>query len=461
MIYLLGILISGALGFLLIRLLTAGRLHFIIHLLLALALGLGIDGTVTFYTHILFNQFNRFLPIGIVIAGTLILFFIKGTKPVKKKNKKEITAHHDLTFTPAHGWGILTLVLLSLPLAISAHHYPLGGWDAWSCWNLKAKFIFLGQENWKDVLAPGLWRSNTHYPLLWPLINVWFWDLGGKFDQAVPMLNSIVFALLTAGILLFGLLELTGKLLASIAAAVIVTALPFGVTLYTSQYSDSLLGLYLLSSLMCMLLAEKYNLPKLKILSMVFLGLMSFTKNEGLVAAGITVLLILWHELPKKNGFPIKAFGNDTGKLIFWFVLAALPTIIFTLFMAPKNEAFINGLTSMDKPTNWMRLSVIAVYPCVELVSGKWCGFWVLVLGGVLLAGKKLWRSTLGMIGLSLILYVGTVMTYYAVNTFFEISWWLSTTLSRILFALIPTIALWIGTGLLAPPTRGEKMHSN
>ncbi len=32
-------------------------------------------------------------------------------------------------------------------------------------------------------------------------------------------------------------------------------------------------------------------------------------------------------------------------------------------------------------------------------------------------------------------------MAYYAVNTFFEIGWWLSTTLSRILFALVPTIA--------------------
>jgi hypothetical protein len=74
---------------------------------------------------------------------------------------------------------LLTLGFLAVPLAISAHYYPLGGWDAWSCWSLKAKFIFLGQENWKDVLSPGLWRSNTHYPLLWPLINVWFWDLGG------------------------------------------------------------------------------------------------------------------------------------------------------------------------------------------------------------------------------------------------------------------------------------------
>jgi len=46
-------------------------------------------------------------------------------------------------------------------------------------------------------------------------------------------------------------------------------------------------------------------------------------------------------------------------------------------------------------------------------------------------------------------------MAYYAVNTFFEIGWWLNNTLSRILFALLPTIALWISIGvtvLKSPP---------
>ena len=440
MIYFLGILISLAAGFLLIRLLTNGRLNLILHVLLALVLGLGISGTIAFYTHILLNGSNRWLPIGIMLIGIIILFFTKEFSLPKFQMTKE------------NGWGLLTLGILTIPLAISAHYYPLGGWDAWSCWSLKAKFIYLGQENWKDVLSPGLWRSNTHYPLLWPLINVWFFDLGGKFDQTIPMLNSVLFALLTAGILLFGLLELTGLWWTSIAAAVLVTALPFGVTLYTSQYSDALVGLFLLSAFVSLLLAEKYDLPKLKILSMVFLGLMAFTKNEGLIAAGISALLIFWHERSHKK---------ELKGLILAFFIALLPTIIFTLFMAPKNEAFINGLTSTEKPTNLARLTVIFVYPWFEFISGKWNGFWLLVLGGILLSGKKLWESTSGLIGTSLILYLGVVMAYYAVNTFFEIGWWLSTTLSRILFALLPTIILWIGLGLLQEgPTQGRPLQT-
>jgi hypothetical protein len=439
MIYFLGILINLALGYLLIRLL-AGKQQFnsILHMLLALVLGLGISSSVTFYAQILLSQFNRWIPVGIVVLGIIVSLRAKRSNLLKEIATSPSAPRNDMII------ALLTLSVLAIPLAISGHYYPLGGWDAWSCWSLKAKFIFLGQENWKDVLSPGLWRSNTHYPLLWPLINVWFWDLGGRFDQAVPMLNSIVFALLTAGILLFGILELTGNLLTSILAAVVVTALPFGITLYTSQYSDSLLGLFLLSAFMALLLAEKYKLPKLKILSMVFLGLMSFTKNEGLMAAGIAGALIIYREIVSTK----KQHRNDTGKLIFWFILAALPTIIFTLFMAPKNEAFINGLLSSDKPTTLSRLSVILVYPFFEFISSKWNGLWLLVFGGILLSGKKLWQSTLGLIGLTLLLYMGVVMAYYAVNTFFEIQWWLSTTLSRILFALVPTIALWISLGL-------------
>jgi len=457
MIYCLGFLISLAAGFLTVRLLTAGRLNFILHILLALELGLGINGLVTFYTQILFNQFNRWLPIGIVILGTSVLFFnlykefLKNSMKLPKKNKssskiKQLSSltgwafWADFQFTPAQGWGLLALAILAIPLAICANYFYMGGWDAWSCWNLKAKFIFSSQENWRDVLSPNFWRSNTHYPLLWPLINVWFSDLAGNFDQTIPMLNSITITLLTAGILLFGLLDLTASLWASIGAAIAVTALPFGLILYTSQYSDALVGLFLLSAFLCLVLSEKHDIPKLKILSMVFLGLMSFTKNEGLVLAAIAAMAIFWHERNNK-----KQLKN----LIITFLITALPTIIFTLFIAPKNEAFINGLLSANKPTHWTRLAIILMYPWrVEFIASYWHGLWYLIFSGIILAGRKLWKSILGIIGLTLTLYIGIVMANYAINTFFEIGWWLSTTLSRILFALLPTIVLWLGLGL-------------
>jgi len=433
MAYALGILISLAAGFFLLRTLAVGGLNLILYILLALTLGLGIDGTAGFYVHVLLNQFNRFIPVGIVILGGLLL---SQKPPLRWQAFKD-----HIKFPPSYSWGLLILALLALPLISSGHYFPLGGWDAWSCWNLKAKFIFMGQEHWKDMLAPSLWRSNTQYPLLWPLINVWFWDLSGRFEQATPMLNSIVIALLTAGVLLFGIWELTGQLMAAILAAVIVTALPFNVNFYTSQYSDSLLGLYLLSAFVSWLLSEKYHQPNLKVLSMIFLGLMSFTKSEGEVAAVIAALGLLWHQRTDNK--------KELKNLVLAFIIAALPTIIFTFFIAPKNEAFVNGLVSTQKPTTLGRVGIVLLSPWLEVLSPQWHGFWILGLGGILLAGKKLWRATLGIMGLSLILYFGVVLAYYTVNTYFEIVWWLGQTLARILFALMPTVVLWICCGLM------------
>jgi hypothetical protein len=439
MMYELGLSISLAAGFLVIRLSAGKKLPLILHLLLALGLGLGIDGASAFYTHILFNQFNRFLPIALVLLIIACLSFIKlPMEKLKKTKNKTPAVTSGIKLEVALGLGALLLIVLGIPLGISGHYFPLGGWDAWSCWSLKTKFIFLGHEHWKEILAPSFWRSNTQYPLLWPLINAWFMDLGGTFDQAVPMLNSIVIALLTAGILFFGLWELTGRIIASLLAAVIVIAIPFSITLYTSQYSDSLVGLYLLSTFACLLLAEKYGLPKLKLLSMVFLGMMSFAKDEGLVASGIAALLILWQHRNKKD---------ELTNLLLAYVIAIIPTLIFKFTIAPKNEAFVNGLLSVDKHTDLNRIMVILVYPLFEFISAKWNGFWLLTAAGLILAGKKLWQSTLGLIGLSLVCYLGVVLAYYAVNTFFEINWWLSTTLSRILFALVPTLVFWISLG--------------
>ncbi len=437
MLYGIGLSLSLAAGFLIIRLWTGGTLVLVLQILLGLALGLGIDGTAAFYAHLIFNQFNPWFAVGIVAGVGLVLAW--RAKPSHLLT--EIVASLKNTSSRETILGLCTLGVLALPLAVGAHYYPLGGWDAWSCWNLKAKFIYLGQDHWKDMFGPGLWRSNTHYPLLWPLINVWFFDLAGHYDQQIIAVNSIIVALLSAGVLLFGLLALRCRLWPAIASAVLVTALPLNVTLYTSQYSDSLLGLYLLCALVCLLLAEHHKTPSLKVLGMVFLGLMSFTKNEGLIAAGIVALLVFWEGRGHKKA--LKAQITALG-------LALLPTILFMLFIAPKNEAFINGLGSGVKPSNWTRLTYILVFPWLEFVSAKWNGFWLLTFAGLILSGRKSWQKSLKLIGLSLILYLTAVLLYYHINTFFEIKWWLSQTLFRILFALAPTMALWAGLAICA-----------
>ncbi len=433
MIYLLGLLIAFALGFLMVRLCRAGAVNPFLRGAWGLALGLGLLGHSTFYAHLLLGQFNRWLPIGLILGGLAWVFMLNKKQTFKKTSFK-------LSLTDGLGLGMLAL--LSIPLLMEANYYPLGGWDAWSCWNLKAKFIYLGADNWKDLFDPMLWRSNTHYPLLLPLINVWFWDLLGEAQQAVPMLNSVVLTTTCAAILLWTLLELTKNQLIAYAITALVFGLSFVMTLSISQYSDILLGTYLLAAVSCILVAEDKNIPQLKLLAAVFCGLLSFTKTEGTVAAGLLIIVFCGREYLK---------AHNIKSLLPWgkyFILAALPTILFILCFAPKNEAFINGLLSSEKPADWTRFQIIAVYPWFEFISSKWNGLWIIALVGIIAGGKQAWDKKLNWIPLILGGYLIIVFAYYYVNTFFPIAWWMQTTLSRILYAIIPTLFLWIGLSL-------------
>ena len=337
MMYLLALVMAITLGILSLRLILAGRLPFYLSLFLGAALGFGIVSQIIFYLQLLGNNFNHFLPplLSLILLGILV-FFNQSLKTSPIKIPKNLS--------------LLILLALAIPLWLEANYYPMGGWDAWSCWNLKSKFIYLGAEHWKDMFQPILWRSNTGYPLALPTINVWFWHWSGMSCN-VAMLNAIVLTLLTAGILLLGLQELKVSSTNSIILTLAVFTLSLGNTLSISQYSDMLSSLYLLCAFVCYLLSIENKDYRWLVLTAIFTGLLSFTKNEGLAACGVLALLVLATK-------PQKPF-----LLIIILIASALPEIIFNLFMAPHNQAFINGFASMEKPATLSRLQYILTYP--------------------------------------------------------------------------------------------------
>ncbi|MBF0489740.1 MAG: hypothetical protein HQL15_03870 [Candidatus Omnitrophica bacterium] len=422
MMYLIALCIAVGLGILTLRLILRTKQPSYLDLFLGAALGFGIVGQIIFYLQLLGNNFNHFLPpvFSLILLGILIVLN-KSKKTTPLKFSKNLS--------------LLILPLLAIVLWMEANYYPLGGWDAWSCWNLKAKFIYLGAEQWKDMLAPNLWRSNTNYPLALPTITVWFWHWTG-FSQSSAMFNAVVLTLLTAGVLLLGLQEFKVSKKISILITVAVFTLALGNTLSISQYSDMLSSLFLLCAFICYLLSVEQKNDRWLILSAIFAGLLSFTKNEGLVASGLFALLVLYLK-------PQKPF-----QFISILLAAALPMVIFSLGMAPHNEAFINGLTSASKPSTLARLQYVLLYPLVEFIGLQWGGLWICAAAALIISGQRAIKKPLIILGLFIVGYLGIVLVYYQINTFFEIDWWMKNTLNRILFALMPTVFLWVGLSL-------------
>lgn len=419
MMYLAGLILCLALGYLTLKkVLKNNAFNGPLLWCLSLSVGLGLCGLIVFITHLLLGLHQSWIPGLITLALCAGLF-------LSDRRKILIEPIHWQEYMP----GFIVLGVLALFLLLEALRYPLGGWDAWSCWNLKAKFIYLGKEDWKDIFLPLLWRSNTHYPLLLPSINVFFFDLQG-YATWIPMLNSIIFTLCSAGLLLFGIYAAAKQW----ALPLIITAagflIPFNITLSISQYSDICFGLYALAAFLCFYTDELA-------LCAICLGLLSFTKTEGTAAALLLSLGIGFFNRTKLKQF------------LPMLICFMLPTFIFTCFMAPHNEAFINGFNSAVKPATWQRLQIIAVMFFYELISPKWSGIWILLAAGLIAAWKKAFNNKLLLMALFTAGYLGILIAYYEINTFFEIAWWVSNTLHRILAALLPGLLYWFGLALL------------
>jgi hypothetical protein len=177
------------------------------------------------------------------------------------------------------------------------------------------------------------------------------------------------------------------------------------------------------------------------------LGFLSFTKSEGLVLSVITLLgLSLALVINAKNRATLTAFAWP---LIVTALLAFLISGIFQVFFAPNSHTLINGFLSTEKPTSLERLAAVFVFFGREVMTPKWNWLWPLAAAGLLLSWKKSVASGLWIIPAILSVYLAAIFGVYWMNTFFEIVWWLSTTMNRILFALIPTIIFWLFLAIL------------
>ncbi|MFH0753054.1 MAG: hypothetical protein V2A70_00640 [Candidatus Omnitrophota bacterium] len=338
--------------------------------------------------------------------------------------------------------ALIILALITLPMFIFASLYPNGGWDAWGTWNTKAHFLFSGGTHWTNMFDHAAWRTQVLYPFLLPLINVWGWCFGHTTTYIVPLAMTCIIPFLTAGILYTGLKELTGKNMILLLAPAWIFTNMFTIELSASQYSDLLGGLFLLTSITLFLFFQRTkDTGYLKLMGL-SLGMMAFTKVEGtalgLLSLLTAVLLIMTGQENKDTRL------EAVIKLLVTAVLAMIPIIIFSLFYAPANgEIFINGLTSRDHPVTLERFWFIWRYYGIEFTHPKWNGLWIILLGGILLGMKNSWRRELWIFPIVLGGYFIIFTGSYNINTFYEMVWWVTTSLNRVIFALIPTLTLW------------------
>ena len=201
-------LISLLSGMLLVSICTRKNqdMSFFMKTFLAAGIGLGLSAQITYLSFLFLNQLNLFF-IMLFHAGMLFTLFV--IKLLLKNDSLSEFPIKNISFALLSGTLLVVLFLFIYPLWQYAKFYPHGGWDAWQVWNFKAKFLHLSGDTWTNLFKPMMWRTSPHYPLLLPLINVWGWAMSNQPVSVIPLATSIIFTILTAGLLFLGLLQNT------------------------------------------------------------------------------------------------------------------------------------------------------------------------------------------------------------------------------------------------------------
>ena len=235
------------------------------------------------------------------------------------------------------------VLILSVFLFVSLTTlFPHGYWDAWSIWNLRARYLFRGGNNWTAVFS-GL-VSHAEYPYLVSASVFRGWTYCGKETLLVPVLFAALFTYATPGLLLSSLI-LARSVFQGVIASLLLLGMPYFIEQGVSQYADIPLSFFILATFILFYFQDRYG--KYQQQFIVFAGLTSglacWTKNEGIlflvsVFAGRFVVCTA-----------LKGWKENYRQIVF-FLLGLSPFLILLIYLklqAPFNDIVYGSYNKM------------------------------------------------------------------------------------------------------------------
>ncbi|MDD1749130.1 MAG: hypothetical protein LUO89_04570, partial [Methanothrix sp.] len=235
-------------------------------------------------------------------------------------------------------WKLMTWVVAAgcLLLVISLANFledwtlafftsPDGGWDAWSIWNLHARFIDSG-VTWRAGFTSSIvWWSHADYPLLLPMFIAQVWAFILNQSQLVPALVELCFLLCILGFMVAGVNMARGWKSAIFAGLFILPVLRSSVDF--QQYADMPLAFFFLAANFFLWLANgpRRDQKDWLVLAGFMVGAALWTKNEGWVLLVAVVLVEVLRGLAEKPKFA------DLLRRWLWLVVGLAPLLVTTL----------------------------------------------------------------------------------------------------------------------------------
>ncbi len=436
------ILIALALGYLCaIHLVPAMRKHWISMLLwLSVGAGLGIGITSCLYFLLRLVGLN-WRPAPLVLEIALI-----GALAWWTSRHRPATPPREAQPVPGFRWTWLLALLVGAQLVLfvagfwsSASTNPYGEWDAWSIWNVRAKFLAAPDTAWRNAFSPLLSETHPDYPLLLSGFVARTWrEAGSGFPNAVPIVTGFVFFAAVLALLIGSLAAVRGASIGWMSGAVLLATTGF-LLHPMAQYADVPLSLYFLAALV--LIALGGGKPRTLAAAGLCAALAAWTKNEGLLFV-LTVAIVLAAVTWRMSG------RREALRTLGTFAAGAAPILLlvlsFKLFLAPASDHFVRMKLSdaLARLIDAGRYgTILKAYGTETLALGEGWTHPVLLLAVLGFALRFEWpaarrRVATIAIGTTALMFAGYFFVY--VVTPENLEWQLGTALGRLFAQLWP-----------------------
>jgi len=343
---------------------------------------------------------------------------------------------------------------------------PHGEGDAYFIWNLKARFLYRGGDDWRLIFAfpspdnEKIPLAPPDYPLLVPATVARLWWYAGVESTRVP---AVVAGLATLGgvVLLWAVVTAVRGRSQGAIAGLALAATPFYFFLGSAQVADIPLAGYMLATVGLFVLHDATGRVDRRwiVLAGMLAGLAGWTKNEGLVfiaVLGAARLLVV----PPRDG--LRSAVREAAA----FLLGLLPVLGLLLYYRLELVPAMNYLlASQGDQTTLERLQDASRYKTIFLrlllqvlpldSRTHWTSIGWLVLLAVpyrLLMGRnpnRVGHVTRTPLLIVVFMLLGYVFVY--ATTPLDLRGHLQSSLHRVLLHLWPLTLLWFFLSTATP----------
>lgn len=341
---------------------------------------------------------------------------------------------------------LLSLFLIQVAFAVSLIlSTPLGGWDSWSSWGLRARTIFVDGSISPAVYAdPARASTLPYYPLYTPLLEAWLYGWLNAPDDRLAGFISILFYFALAGACYAAVRRRGGDRNYALAVMVAVTSVPWMSLLAGLTFVD--ISMAALITLAVVYLIEWLDSGSISVLIIAALcaGLMPWAKREGWVLLmSLCLAAIVWRGRSRRAWIGV---GSNIGASL----LIAGPWWLFVSIAGYVRSEFL-PVTLATLQANFDRLTTIRQLTLEALGGSDWSYLWQMgLIFGVLdllvqvRTIRSIIRRTDNILPLTAVIFLGAMAASYLFSGYTPFEAHILSSWYRLAVQVLPLIVVWL-----------------